>query len=191
MTDKQDRVDLATRIFAEYGSEIRDIIRQQVTGKEEEDEVYQNLFLSLVCHPPAQLPANVPAYLSTVIRNDVIDAVRQRRSRQQVVSNYALRRVRDDFEDAPDERVTQAEEVQRITGLVGKLLPAREAQVLIERYLNGRSTSDIATQMQVTERTVSHYACVGLKRIRDVLFGSPPDAGDVFPEPGTEKGAME
>lgn len=165
------KVDLATQIFAEHGSAIRTMIRQHVTGSEEEDEVYQNLYLSLVCNPPPQPLANVPAYLNTVIRNDVIDAVRRRRSRQQMVSKYAERQVRDEVEDAPDELVTQAEEVERITGLVGKLLPAREARVVIERYVYGHSMADIALRMRVNRRTVSRYACVGIRRIRDAVFG--------------------
>lgn len=167
--DKQKRVDLATWIFAEHGSAIRAMIRQHVTCQEEEDEVYQNLYLSLVCSPPLEPPANIPAYLNTVIRNDVIDAVRQRRSHQQMVSKYAMWQTHDEVEDAPDDRVTQAEEVQRITGLVGKLLPAREARAVIERYVYGHSMTDIAQHMRVKERTVSRYACVGIRRIRDAV----------------------
>ena len=74
------------------------------------------------------------------------------------------------MEDAPDDLVTQAEEVQRITRLVGKLLPAREATVVIERYVYGYSTSDIASHLRLKQRTVSRYACVGLRRIREALF---------------------
>jgi len=168
--DRQKRVELATRIFAEHGSAIRTMIRQHVTRQDEEEEVYQNLYLSLVCSPPPQPPANVLAYLNTVIRNDIIDAVRQRRTRQQMVSQYALSQVRDEMEDAPDSLVTQAEEVQRITSLVGKLLPAREATAVMERYVYGHSTTDIALHMGVKERTVSRYACVGVRRIRDAVF---------------------
>jgi RNA polymerase sigma factor (sigma-70 family) len=169
--DKHKRVDLAAQIFAEHGSAIRAMIRQHVTGKDEEDEVYQNLYLSLVCRPPSQLPANVLAYLNTVIRNDVIDAMRRRKSRQQMVSRYAMSQTYEEMESAPDDLVTQAEEVQRVTRLVGKLLPAREARVVIERYVYGHSTTDIALRMRVTERTVSRYACVGIRRIREALFG--------------------
>ena len=167
--DKQKRLDLATQIFAEHGSAIRTMIRQHVTCQEEEDEVYQNLYLSLVCRPPLEPPVNMPAYLSTVIRNDVIDAVRQRKSHQQMVSKYAMGQTRDEVEDAPDDRVAQAEEVQRITSLVGELLPAREALAVIQRYLYGHSTTDIAQHMRVKERTVSRYACVGIRRIRDAV----------------------
>jgi RNA polymerase sigma factor (sigma-70 family) len=167
--DKHKRVDLATQIFAEHGSAIRAMIRQHVTCQEEEDEVYQNLYLSLVCNPLSESPANMPAYLNTVIRNDVIDAVRQRKSHQRMVSKYAMGQTRDEVEDAPDDQVTQAEEVQRITGLVGKLLPAREARAVIERYVCGHSMTDIASHMQVKERTVSRYACVGIRRIREAV----------------------
>ncbi len=173
MADKQQRVDLATQIFTEHSSAIRTMICQQVANKEEEDEVYQNLYLSLVCSPPPLPLTNVLAYLNTVIHNDIVDAVRRRKTHQQNISRYALCQARDDVEDAPDERVTQAEDVQRVTGLIGELLPSREAQVVLERYVHGRSTSDIALRMQVKERTVSHYASVGLRRIRDAFFREP------------------
>jgi len=168
--EKHKRVDRATGIFAEHGSAIRSMIRQHVTCQEEEDEVYQNLYLSLVCNPPPETLTNVMAYLNTVIRNDVIDAVRQRRSRQQMVSQYALSRPRDEVADAPDERVTQAEQVQRIKSLVGKLLPAHEARAVIDRYVYGLSMTEIAEHLRVEERTASRYACVGIRRIRDVVF---------------------
>ena len=54
--------------------------------------------------------------------------------------------------------------MQRITRLIDKLLPAREAVVLIERYMYGYSTPDIASHLRLKQRTVSRYACVGLRR---------------------------
>jgi len=172
--DSQKRVDLATQIFAEHGPAIRAMIRQHATHKEEEDEVYQNLYLSLVCSPPPQPLANVLAYLNTVIRNDIIDAVRRRKSQQELVSRYAMSQTRDEVEDAPDDQVTQAEEVERITDLVGKLLPAHEAQAVIERYVYGHSATDVALRMQVKERTIARYTCVGLRRIREAVSKRHP-----------------
>ncbi len=167
--DSHERVELATQIFAEYGPAIRTMIRQQVTRSDEEDEVYQNLYLSLVCNPPPQPLENVAGFLNTVIRNDIIDAVRKRKSRREIVSRYLMSRARDDVEEAPDDRVTRAEEVQHIAGLVGKLLPAHEAQAVIERYVYGHSTTEVASRMQVKERTVARYTCIGLKRIRQAV----------------------
>lgn len=171
--DSHERVALATRIFAEHGSAIRALIRLHVTRSEEEDEVYQNLYLSLVCHPPPQPLTNVPAYLSTVIRNDIIDTVRRRKSQQELVSRYAMSRTWDEVEEAPDEQVTRTEEVQRVTDLVAQLLPVHEATAVIEKFVYGRSTTDIASRMRVKERTVARYTCVGLKRIRDAVCRHP------------------
>jgi RNA polymerase sigma factor (sigma-70 family) len=145
------------------------MIRQHVTRSDEEDEVYQNLYLSVVCNPPPEPLDNVPAYLNTAIRNDIIDAVRQRKSRQEMVSRYVMSRARDEMAAAPDDRATQVEEVRRITGLVGKLLPAHEARAVIERYVYGHSTTEVASRMQVKERTVARYTCTGLRRIRQAV----------------------
>ena len=171
--DSHEKVALATRIFAEYGTAIRALIRLYVTRPEEEDEVYQNLYLSLVCNPPPQPLTNVSAYLSTVIRNDIIDAVRRRKSQQELVSRYAMSQTWSEVEEAPDERVTRTEEVQRVTDLVAKLLPAHEATAVIARYVYGHSTTDIAAHMRVKARTVSRYTCVGLKRIRKAVYKHP------------------
>jgi len=171
--DSHDKVALATRIFAEHGAAIRAMIRLHVTRPEEEDEVYQNLYLSLVCHPPSQPLTNVLAYLNAVIRNDIIDAVRRRKCQQELVSRYAMSQSWDGVEEPPDERVTRTEEVQRVTDLVAKLLPVHEATAVIERYVYGHSTTDIASHMQVKERTVARYACVGLKRIREAVCKHP------------------
>jgi len=169
--DSQQRVDLATQIFTEHEPVIRTLIRQYVTGPEDEDEVYQNLYLSLVLRPPPQPLLNVPAYLNTVIRNDVIDAVRRRRSQHALVAQYALNQAQGETDAAgPEQRVTQAEEVQRITDLVGRLLPDHEARAVIERYVYGHSTTDVAQHMRVKERTVARYACVGLQRIRQAVL---------------------
>jgi RNA polymerase sigma factor (sigma-70 family) len=172
--DSQKRVDLATKIFAEHGPAIRAMIRQHAIHKEEEDEVYQNLYLSLVCSPPPEPLTNVLGYLNTVIRNDIIDAVRRRKTQHELVSRYAMDQTREEVEEAPDERVTQAEEVERITDLVARLLPAHEAEVVIERFVYGRSASDIAARMRVKKRTIARYTCMGLRRIRDALSGGSP-----------------
>jgi len=168
--DKHKRVDLATQIFAEHEPVIRAMIRQYATDPEEEDEIYQNLYLSLVCHPPPQPLLHVPAYLNTVIRNDIIDMIRRRKGEVEIVSQYATAQVRDELEESPEERLVQAEDIEYVTGLMSKLLPAREAVAVMGRYVYGHDLTDLASHMQVKERTVSRYACLGIKRIREAVL---------------------
>ena len=84
----QQQVDLATQIFDEHGAAIRAMIRRHVNKREDEEDIFQNLYLSLVCNPIPSPLTNTLAYLNTVIKNDVIDAARRRKSYQEMVSCF-------------------------------------------------------------------------------------------------------
>jgi hypothetical protein len=58
-----ERVAFATRIFDEYNLAIRTMIRRHVSNHQEQEDVYQNLYLSLVCCPPPSSVDNPVAYL--------------------------------------------------------------------------------------------------------------------------------
>lgn len=169
--EMQERLSFASKVFTEHEPAIRALIRRHADNREEEEEIYQNLYLSLLCNPAPSPLTNTVAYLSTVIRNDVIDAARRRKSYQEMISRYAAARTYDERENNPAEAVIQEEEVQRITAFVQSALPAHEARAVIERYEHGCSTTDAAAHMRVKERTVSRYLCIGLKRIREAIAG--------------------
>lgn len=165
----QQKVDLATQIFDEHGASIRAMIRRHVNKREDEEDIFQNLYLSLVCNPIPSPLTNTLAYLNTVIKNDVIDAARRRKSYQDMVSRYAVSQTQEEIDSSPENEVIREEEAQRIATFVRSSLPAHEARAVIERYGYGRTTADAAKHMQVKERTVSRYLCVGLKRIRKAI----------------------
>jgi RNA polymerase sigma factor (sigma-70 family) len=169
--DTQERLDLATKIFEEHGPAIRAMIRHHVGNKDEEEDIYQNLYLSLVCNPVPTPLTNTLAYLNTVIKNDIIDAARRRKSYREMISRYATNRTIDEAENNPPDEVIRDEEIRRIAEFVQVSLPAHEARAVLERYGHGHSTTDAAKSMQVKERTVSRYLCIGLRRIRDAVKG--------------------
>lgn len=164
-------VDLATQIFIEHEPAIRAMIRRHAGNKDEEDDIYQNLYLSLVCNPVPVPLANTLAYLNTVIKNDIIDAARRRKSYQEMISRYAVSRIRDETETDPQVVVMREEEMQQIAEFVESSLPAHEARAVAERYGYGHTTTDAAKRMSVKERTVSRYLCIGLRRIRQAVAG--------------------
>jgi len=163
-------VDLATQIFAEHEPAIRGMIRRHVGNKDEEEDIYQNLYLSLVCNPAPPALTNTLAYLNTVIKNDVIDAARRRKSYQEMISRYAVSRIHEEAETDPQATVIRGEEMQQITAFV-ESLPAHEARAVAERYGYGHTTTDAAKRMSVKERTVSRYLCIGLRHIRQAVAG--------------------
>jgi DNA-directed RNA polymerase specialized sigma24 family protein len=163
------RVDLAARILAEYGSAIRLMLRQHVSANQEErDEVYQNLYLSLIRNPPPRPLANVTPYLNAAIQND-IGAMRQRRGQWEMVSRFVMSRVREDTDSFLGDLMTQAEEAQRVRHCIAKLLPAHEARAVIERYVYGYRTTEVALHMQARLKTVARYVYDALRRVRQVV----------------------
>lgn len=169
--DTQKKLDLATQIFTEHGPAIRAMIRHHVGNKDEEEDIYQNLYLSLVCNPvPAPL-TNTLAYLNTVIKNDIIDAARRRKSYRDMIGRYATSRVHEEADNDPQDEVIREEQIRQVAEFVQMSLPAHEARAVLERYGHGHTTTDAAKSMQVKERTVSRYLCIGLKRIRDAVGG--------------------
>jgi RNA polymerase sigma factor (sigma-70 family) len=175
--ETQERLELAEQIFAEHGPAIRAMIRRHAGNSAEEEDVYQNLYLSLVCNPvPAPL-TNTLAYLNTVIKNDIIDSARRRKSYQEMISRYAVTRRYEERENNPEEDVMREEQVQRIVAYVESSLPTHEARAVAERYGSGHNTADTARNMHVKERTVSRYLCMGLKRIREAVTGLEIEEG--------------
>lgn len=167
--EDQQKVDLATQIFDAHGAAIRAMIRRHVSNKDDEDDIFQGLYLSLICNPIPTPLTNTLAYLNTVIKNDAIDAARRKKSYQDLVSRYAVSQTQEEIVPSPEDEVIREEEAQRIAELVRSSLPAHEARAVIERYGYGRSTADAAQHMQVKERTVSRYLCVALQRIRQAI----------------------
>ncbi len=169
--EKQKRLDLVAQLFHEHGPAIRAMIRRHAGNKEEEEDIYQNLYLSLVCNPAPCPLTNTLAYLNTVIRNDVIDAARRRRSYQEMISRYATGHVYEEPDNNPEDEVIRVEQMQRINELIQSSLPPHEAKAVAERYGYGHNTADAAKHMHVKDRTVSRYLCIGLKRIRRAMAG--------------------
>lgn len=167
----QEKLDLAAQLFTEHEPAIRAMIRRHAGNKEEEEDIYQNLYLSLVCNPVPGPLTNTLAYLNTVIRNDVIDAARRRRSYQEMISRYAAGHTCEEPDNNPEDEIIRDEQMRRISELIRSSLPPHEAKAVAQRYGYGHNTADTAKHMQVKERTVSRYLCIGLKRIRQAMAG--------------------
>jgi DNA-directed RNA polymerase specialized sigma24 family protein len=88
-----------------------------------------------------------------------------------MIGRYATSRVHEERDNDPQDEVIREEEIRQIAEFVQVSLPAHEARAVLERYGHGHTTPDAAKNMQVKERTVSRYLCIGLKRIREAVGG--------------------
>lgn len=166
----QQRVELANRTIEEYGDFIRTIIFFNLGDQGRADDIFQDFYLSLINTPiPADI-RRIKGYLHRAITNDIIDAARKEKSYLARVSRCAegFEKNTADYED-PQTIVGQGEEILEMFRLIERKLPYREAEAIVERFVEGSDIVEGAKRMGVNKRTFSRYICMGLKKIRDFL----------------------
>ncbi|MHC4475966.1 MAG: RNA polymerase sigma factor [Planctomycetota bacterium] len=162
-------VSRAADIFARYGDSVRAMILFNVDNEAEADDIYQDLFLSLVRKPVPPGIEDIKGYLYRAIVHDVLDSIRRVKGYQARLARYAGRLRFKAVEEGPERPTLRREEAQRILQLAEEELPPHQAEAVIQRYWHGHSISDAAMKMGVSERSFSRYLCIGLKKIRNLI----------------------
>jgi RNA polymerase sigma factor (sigma-70 family) len=167
--DVRKSVQQAAEVFDQYGDEIEALIRFQVQDQSAIDDIFQNLFLSLVNKPIPPGISNIKGYLYRAVTNDVIDSMRRARNYQNQASKIVEHRDYVTVEQSPDATVIEVEEVGRLSELIKERLPRSEAQAVILTCVDEVGLGEAGRRMGVNPRTVSRYKCIGLRKIRRYL----------------------
>ena len=167
--DAQKSVQRAAEVFDQYGDEIEALIRFQVQDQSVIDDIFQNLFLSLVNKPIPAGITNVKGYLYRAVTHDVIDSMRRAKNYQSQASRIVERRSYVAFEDGPDTTVIEVEQLDRLSELIKEQLPRCEAEAVVLTCIDELDAGQAARLMGVNRRTVSRYKCIGLRKIRRYL----------------------
>jgi RNA polymerase sigma factor (sigma-70 family) len=165
----KERVKQAEDIFETYGDEIRAMISLNVKEQSMADDIFQNLFLSVVHKPIPPHIDRIGAYLYRIIMNDVIDETRKANGYHHFVRGYGHRNNRQTLQEPPDDDVMEVEDVHKMLQLLKRHLPSREAEAAICKHVYGNNVSDGAREMNVDNRTFSRYLSRGKKRIRQLI----------------------
>jgi RNA polymerase sigma factor (sigma-70 family) len=164
-------VQRAAKVFEQYGDEIHAMIKFQINDESRMDDIFQNLFVSLVRNPIPAGISNVKGYLYRAVKNDVIDASRRTRSHENCIRKYAERQ--GDVEVAahrsPDSHAVEFEEIVNLCWLIAEALPPSEAKAVILTCRDDLSMTEAGDEMGVNARSVSRYKCLGLRKAREVL----------------------
>ena len=167
-SDKTEAVAAAAALFDEYGTFIRAVIRFQARNEFQEDDLFQQFFLSLVKRPVPASIDNIKSYLYRAIVNDIIDTARRKARRRK-----HFEKLSQDFRNSIHKRVPshailgEARDDAAFVCLT-RQLPRREAQAVTLRYQENRSVSEIAQMMGVDQRTVSHHLAGALRHLRRI-----------------------
>lgn len=165
----QRNVEKAAEIFGRYGDDIQAMIRFQVQDESRIDDIFQDLFLSLVSNPVPAGVSNIKAYLYRAVTRDVIDSGRRARTYQDLPSRIVERREYVTVEQSADSTTIEVEELQKLSELIKENLPPCQADAVTLTYIDDLDAGEAAMRMGVNKRTVHRYKCVGLRKVRKRL----------------------
>lgn len=168
-TEIRKRVGLAAEVFKRYGDEIRAIIHFNVKDDSKADDIFQEFFMSIVRKPIPSGIQDIRAYLYTAVTNDVIDVSRQIKNHKDHVQKYAECRKHFVIPEDPQNTAIQTENTKKMFQLIESRLPKRQAEVIIQRYGYGLSTTDTAEKMNADKQIISRYLSVALKKMREFI----------------------
>lgn len=168
-TDLHRQVGLAAEVFSRYGEDIRAMIGFNVKDASKADDVFQNLFVSLVNDPIPPHVTDIKGYLYRAIVNDVYDTFRHKKIQQESVERYAEIRKYDVTQESPQDSVIEAEETQQMLGALERQLPKRQAQAIAQHLGSGLDVNDTADRMRLSKRSVYRYISAAKKKLRELI----------------------
>lgn len=144
------------------------VIASQVKNKADADDLYHDLFLSLLQQPIPDGVKDVRAYLYRAIVNDIMNLkLRRQRHGSKMRDLYGLRPQQ--VQSDPADQSLHLEQLARAYELIEERRHLREMQAVELRYRQECTTDEAACEMAVVTRTIDRYVCIGLKELRKLM----------------------
>lgn len=155
------RAEQIARLFSEHNESLVRFLAVRLHSVQEAKEVAQEAYVRLLSLDDSGAVSFLRAFLFKTAVNLAVDRLRSRnRQRQAMNAGWC-----DERREAPtpDHEAAQAEEAEIVGRLIGELPPKCRRAFLLHR-IDGEDFSQIAKQMELSERMVRHYV------LRAVLY---------------------
>jgi len=166
--------DLASR-YSEHRTSLVSQARRMLRSDSEANEVVQEAFIKFIlAAPELDTEGRALAYLRATINNLSLNVIRARGSRPNLVaidsdtSEERLAEIAVENYVPADESLSAAEDAAIIKLALTKLSPAERA-ALVMWEMEGRSTSEIASELGIKESAVRHTVSRARASLRRVL----------------------
>ena len=166
--------DLAS-LYSEYRLSLISQARRMLRSDSEANEVVQEAFIKFIlAAPELDTQERALAYMRATINNLSLNVIRARGSRPNLValdsdtSEERLAEIAVENYIPADESISAAEDAAIIKLALSKLSPAERA-ALVMWEMEGRSTSEIASELGIKESAVRHTVSRARASLRRVL----------------------
>ncbi len=162
-------VQRATAIFFKHCDFIRAVIRHKIKDESLVEDLFHNLFLSLVSKPVPAEVRDIKGYIYMAIINDVADHIRHIGKYQAMThrcANYNKLIVNNRL---PENALIEREQIDLMIELIKRRVTKNEFKAITSRYRDGLSVKEVAGRMNINNRSVSRYISTGIRKVRQFL----------------------
>lgn len=159
--------ELVAQIFADYHQSVFFYIYKKIGKKEDAEDLVQDAYLRLLEYRAMLRPDTVKYFLFTIVRNLVSDYLRHFYKKQEVAAyleeNYQSQRA-GDADACVIVRDLQKQELMRVN-----CLPCQHRKIYIMNRFEGKTSADIAAELNLSVRTVENHLFISRKEVRNYM----------------------
>jgi RNA polymerase sigma factor (sigma-70 family) len=162
-----EKAESAGKIIVEYESFIRLIMRAQNISNMNEDDLFQDFYLSLVTNPIPENVNNIKSFLYRAIINHLSRSAQRIKAYEKKIQHF---RKNCDFKvnkiDSACTLLIRAESDSKIFEFIKENTPKKKYMAILLRYRDGYSINEIADTMGIKYSSARRYLSTGLRKIR-------------------------
>jgi RNA polymerase sigma-70 factor (ECF subfamily) len=151
-----------TEIYRRYWKKLLAIAYNHIGDKDDAEEVVQTVFIKLWDKRSDVSIGQLPNYLATAVKYSVFTMIQKRNRKDEVGQYFVMNHQSQDYEE---EKIYTNFLRQYIKGVVEEL-PDRCRLVFTYSREQGKTIPEIATTMNIAEKTVEAHLTKALRRIK-------------------------
>jgi RNA polymerase sigma-70 factor (family 1) len=165
---QKGNVEAFDLIYKKYSGNIYAFALKYLKSTDEAKELVQSVFLKLwESHKNLNKELSFKSFLFTITYNDICKIFRRRNYRQQFIDNTLYENSHHSSET--EDRIEYNSVLEQVQQIIDRL-PEKQKTVFLKSRLEGKSTKEIADEVDLSPGTVDNYISESIKFIRKYLL---------------------
>lgn len=162
-------IEAFDQVFKKYGDRLFGFALSYLKSKEETEELVQDVFLKIwENRKNLKKESSLKSYLFTIAYHDMCQIFRKKQIHERFLEE---RSGKTDSTINPEEQLEYKATLEQVEKLIEKL-PEKQRLIFIKSRKEGKSTKEIAEEMNLAPGTVDNQISLALKFLREKLSGN-------------------